>query len=665
MGWLTKALRISGPPALFGLQLWASVSLALYVAYWLELDNPFWAGASAGLVCQPSVGASLRKGWFRLIGTIIGAAGTVVMTACFPQDRTLFLLSLTLWCAASAFCATILRNFASYSAALAGYTAVIIASDQLGSTGGLNGQAFTLAVVRATEISIGIVSAGIVLAGTDFGGARRRLAQFLTGLTSGMMAHFAETLSSAGRGLPDMQSMRRDYIRRVAALDPIIDETIGESSQVRYHSPVLQQAMDGLFTALSAWRAIANHIVRVPDGQVEAEAAVVLRGIPPALVSLLKQDDPAFWTEDPIGLGRTCEAAVRELIALPADTASQRLLTDKTAEVLMGILDVLNGLALLVGDPARSLPQRQGCFHLRVPDWLPALVNAGRVSVTIGAVALFWIVTAWPSGAVALVWAATVAVLYSPQADQAYATASGYTVGTVLATPFAAILAFAVLPQLETFAGFAMAVGLYLIPAGALAFQPRHKPVFGAMSAWFMLLLEPTNPMSYDIEQFYNTTFAFVAGVAVGALSFRLIPPLPPALQTHRLLALTLRDLHRLAMRQSFADWVDRIYGRLEVMPGEATPLQHARLLAALSLGIEINSLLPSARRFGVDAELERALADVAEGRSAIAIARLKQLDEILAIHSATEPEALCGRASILVISEVLSQHSEYFDSGA
>jgi len=35
-----------------------------------------------------------------------------------------------------------LRNFAAYSAALAGYTAAIIASDQLGATGGPNGQAF-------------------------------------------------------------------------------------------------------------------------------------------------------------------------------------------------------------------------------------------------------------------------------------------------------------------------------------------------------------------------------------------------------------------------------------------------------------------------------------------------------------------------------------------
>src|SRR5947209_9920395 len=83
--------RASGPPLLFGLRLWASVCLALYVAFWLELPNAQWAGTSAAIVCQPHLGASLRKGWYRLIGTVIGAVAIVVMTACFPQGpRRLF-----------------------------------------------------------------------------------------------------------------------------------------------------------------------------------------------------------------------------------------------------------------------------------------------------------------------------------------------------------------------------------------------------------------------------------------------------------------------------------------------------------------------------------------------------------------------------------------------
>ena len=82
-----SAARGAGPRLLFGLRLWAAVILALYIAFWLELDNAYWAATSAALVSQPHLGASMRKGWYRMIGTVIGAVVIVLMTAAFPQDR--------------------------------------------------------------------------------------------------------------------------------------------------------------------------------------------------------------------------------------------------------------------------------------------------------------------------------------------------------------------------------------------------------------------------------------------------------------------------------------------------------------------------------------------------------------------------------------------------
>ena len=108
---------------------------------------------------------------------------------------------------------------------------------------------------------------------------------------------------------------------------------------------------------------------------------------------------------DPTGLRRICEAAIGTLAALPAPTPSLRLLTDRTAAVLAGIWRALNGLAVLVADPAWPVP-RGYRVRLHVPDWLPSLVNAGRVFVTIGAVELFWIITQWPNGALAITFAA-------------------------------------------------------------------------------------------------------------------------------------------------------------------------------------------------------------------------------------------------------------------
>src|SRR5260370_37571015 len=97
---LGSALWSAAPALLFGLRLWAAVSLALYVAFWLELDDAYWAGTSAAIVCQPSLGASLRKASFRMIRTVVGAVAIVVLTACFPQSRIGFLLGLSAWCTA-------------------------------------------------------------------------------------------------------------------------------------------------------------------------------------------------------------------------------------------------------------------------------------------------------------------------------------------------------------------------------------------------------------------------------------------------------------------------------------------------------------------------------------------------------------------------------------
>ena len=470
----------------------------------------------------------------------------------------------------------LLRNFAAYAAALAGYTVAIIASDQLGAVGGLNGQAFTLAVTRASEICIGIVCAGVVLAGTDFGGAPRRLATLFAALSAEIAGRFTGNLSPAGLEFPDTQPVRRELIRRVIALDPVIDEAIGESSRLRYHSPILQRAVDGLLAASAGWRTVAVHLMRLPYEQARREADIVLRTLPQELRAAPVQGEPARWIADPVGLRQMCEAAVRALVALPAGTPSLRLLADRAAEALAGMSHALNGLALLVDDPARPVPRRGG-LRLRVPDWLPALVNAGRAFVVIGAVELFWIVTAWPNGAGAIEFAAIVVILLSPRADQAYAAAMSFIVGIGLATVFAAIITFAVLPNTETFAAFSLAIGLVMVPAGALIAQPWQTPMFTALAAFgFLSLVAPANPMSYDQQQFYNSALAIVAGASAGALSFRLLPPLSPAFRTRRLLALTLRDLRRLAtgpIPRTPDDWEGRVYGRLSALPDAAATI--------------------------------------------------------------------------------------------
>ena len=182
---------------------------------------------------------------------------------------------------------------------------------------------------------------------------------------------------------------------------------------------------------------------------------------------------------------------------------------------------------MLVADTHR--PQsRSHRARLYVADWLPAFVNAGRAFVTIGAVEVFWIVTQWPNGASAIVFAAVTVILLVARADEAYAYAMRFMIGVGIATVCAAIILFAGLPNVETFAGFSMVIGLFLVPAGALMAQSWNAATFAPMTGNIVPLLAPANQMNYNTVQFYNSALAIVAGCGAAALAFRLLPPLSP-----------------------------------------------------------------------------------------------------------------------------------------
>jgi uncharacterized membrane protein YccC len=193
--------------------------------------------------------------------------------------------------------------------------------------------------------------------------------------------------------------------------------------------------------------------------------------------------------------------------------------------------------------------------------------------------------------------------------------------------------------------------------------------VFIPITANFIPLLSPANPMTYDTVQFYNAASAIVAGVGAAALSFRLMPPLSPAFRTRRLLALSLRDLRRLAtgpIPRAPDDWEGRMYGRIAALPDEAQPLQRSQLLAALSVGTEIIQLRRIARRLDLGSELDVALAAVAAGNSAVTTTRLAVLDRVLASLPGTGAQAaLRARGGVLAVSEALTQHASYFDAAA
>ncbi|MET1029030.1 MAG: FUSC family protein [Dongiaceae bacterium] len=642
------------PNILFGLRLWASVSLALLVAYWLQLDNPFWAGTSAGIVCQPSLGASLRKGQFRAIGTIIGVVMIVLLTSAFPQSRFGFLGGLTIWCGICGFLATILRNFAAYAAALAGYTTAIVFADAVGNPG----DTFNIAVTRGAEICIGVLSAQLILTVTDFGDARRRLAHALGDAGRNIAAGLSRTLST-GQDLPEARTARRELIRQVIMLDGLIDEVIGEAwDNLRSGSSALQASVEGLFTAVSAWRGVANHLDSLrPDGGMTIDETLREAIAAPATCE---------WLKDPLGMLNACGAKVSQVLTISAPTLSARFIADGVAGALRGLERTANGLVLLT-EPGGERPDR-GSRRFYVPDLLPAVVNGLRVVAALLATELFWIATDWSVGQSMITFTAIAVILFSPRSDEAYLLALGYALGTVITAGLAAIVSFAVLPALDGFLGLSLVLAAVMVPLGAISTGPWHKSALTAMVTLFLPLLAPTNPPSYDPGTYFNSALAIVTGTIVATISLRLIPPLSPAWRTRWLLNLTLRDLRRLAIRPRRLDregWVSLLCRRLAAMPKQATLEDAARLVAVLSAGEAIILLRDAYRQLAGQEELDHALrclatADIDGARKAFALFCARQPAE-----SATAEvlEGMRARIAATVITEALARHAGFFAS--
>jgi uncharacterized membrane protein YccC len=662
---VTEVLESAAPALLYGARVWAGICLALYVAFWLQLDNPYWAGVTVAIVCQPSLGASLRKAWYYIVGTTIGAVTIVALTAFFPQNRFGFLVGLALWSAACGFVSTMLRNFAAFAAALAGYTAAIIASGELGATGGASEVVFVLAVTRASDICIGIISAALVLSLTDFGAASRRLSAQLAMISADIVRGLSGAFSRSGPTFEETRSRQRDLGERVAALDRVIDEAIGESSNLRLRSSILQGAVGGLFAALSGWRTAAFQLTQLPFEDRRRDALAILRELPPEL----QPSEATNWAGNALRARRACVATIRALTAGHDRSPSLRLLADQAAEALIGVGRALDGLLLLNGAFHAVPGKRRQRFY--APDWLPCLVNSARVFVTIGAVELFWVATAWPNGSLSITFASIYVLLFTLQGDQVHATAANFLIGVGITAASAAVIKFAVLPHIETFAGFSLAIGLVLVPAGAVIAWKWRPAIFTFVTIFFVLLLAPENEMVYDTQQFYNVALAMLVGLSAAAIAFRLVPPLSPALRTRRLLFLTSRDLRRLTNRPAAwtaRDWTGRMYSRLSAVPAQAGPVERARLFATLSLGTQIIRLHRMGRRLHLQGQVESALQAMTRGDRSDAAEQLTRIDRVLAARPYDAAGALGrirARGSILAISEALAPGGGFFGAGA
>ena len=239
---------------IFSAKTFAAALLALFISFWLGLDEPYWAVMAVFIVAQPDSGLVLAKGFYRLWGTAVGLLVTTALVFTLAQYGELFIAALAVWIGACAFAARGRRNFAAYSFALAGYTAAIV-----GVPAALNPDAaYTLIVARGTEITLGIVCMGLVsrlVFPSD-------LAPKLTALAGQLCQHvdrFAQ-LATDPRTKPErLASERAALAKDFGALETMRASAFFESAEARLIDSTLRDAVHAAVDLCAIAEAVAAH----------------------------------------------------------------------------------------------------------------------------------------------------------------------------------------------------------------------------------------------------------------------------------------------------------------------------------------------------------------------------------------------------------------------
>ncbi len=566
-----QAIRAGIP---FGLRTALAASIALAIAFELELDKAYWAGTTAAIVCQPVLGSALRKALFRMAGTIAGATAAVVLFACFPQDRIGFTLSFAGWCALCAFVGSRLTFFAGYGAMLAGYSAAIITGDVINAPD----HVFDVVLARVTEIELGIVVATVVLATTQFGDSRQRLAETLRTLAEQAVADLLTVLDAVPESIPGRPGCpaaaeARDRLTRLASVAQTIDQVTGEATHWRFRLASVRTAQDGLFACYAGiWRLRASS----GDGPAPGRLWRALPGRLRDHVTAVVQ--PHLLTDSRAGVLALLDLAEREPAAAPRAV--------RAARVLAAAADALE-VAAWLANPDRPHPAIAPALTAPA-DPLPALNNAGRAYASIVVATILWMATRWPNGPGAITWTAIPVLLMAPQQEKAADAAAGYSMGVILAAGMAAIMNFAVLPRLQTFGGLAAVLSLVLVPLAVLSTIPRVLALIGPAMINFIPLLAPTNQMTYDTGSFYNASSGIVVGCAIAAVALCVWPPVPLRIRERRVVASAAADCAAIGAaiwRPTPAQWRDRMRTRASGMPEAAEPQSFVQLLVAFSSG--------------------------------------------------------------------------------
>lgn len=526
-GW--RALAVSLRHALAALS-------ALAIAYWLALPEPQWAILTVYLLTQSTAGAALSKGAFRFSGTVVAAIAGLLFVKLFSQSPILLVGAAATWSFACYYGASRLTSFAAYGFMLAGYTGLLVTFQGAADPEA----AWSVAVNRATEISIGIACASLAnaLILPAYAGVQLRdlLAETLCDLATHAAAALKEDMPAKA-----FMRQRAEVLSKIVKFDALRAFTKLEGRDMRVDAAQLHLAVrEGLATVAAA----RSLYLRLADLRTRAplDEAVTLHLLPALNAASAALDRISRSPVTPARLARAradLAVARRRLAAAERNVEEQAgslplvLLADVMAALqrCIGLLRALSVLTRATGaviDPARVAPshtrhREEVARALRSARHRETLLQGTRSGLAVLAFCLFWSATAWDQGIAGITGLALMSY-------QCVSTDDPGKIGwpyfrAVIAACFAAYLVMAhVYPWLEGFGMLAAFLLVVLVPLGVLIGTPRFGASTGTFTIYFVAAVTTGNVYDPDPLGFANFCAGLIFGMFVCLVVARLLP---------------------------------------------------------------------------------------------------------------------------------------------
>ncbi|MCK9715624.1 FUSC family protein [Pseudomonas syringae pv. syringae] len=511
------------------------VLLAAFVTYWLalrlELPQPHTAMITVFIVMQPQSGQVFAKSFYRLLGTLAGSAMMVLLMALFAQNPLPFLGSLALWVGLCSAGAARYRNFRAYGFVLAGYTAAMVGLPALAHPEG----SFMSAVWRVLEITLGILCSTAISAAVlpQSSSAAMRNALYLR---FGGFARFVVNGLRGDISRTEFETGNVRFVTEAIGLEGLRSVTVFEDPHMRRRNGRLNRLNSEFMAVTTRFNALHQLLERLRLEQAEQ----VLKHIDPGLENLAELldgfADRALTNDDAVLLVTRLESCrahfperVRSLRAelertLPSD--AERLDFHTSFELLYRLLSELLDYARThasLADHSHEREQWKGSFVPRT-HWMTALAAGARATCVVGLMSVYWVLTAWPSGA-SMVLASAATVALSSTTHNPRRMSLQMAGGTLLGALSGFIETFFLFPHIDGFPLLCLLLAPVFVLGAYLGSRPQWTGYGLGLLIFFSLGSVPDNLTVYDPYTFINDYLAMVVGMLICAAAGAIILP--------------------------------------------------------------------------------------------------------------------------------------------